>query len=151
MLHPAAALRPAGRLQDVSCCADKSGAVIVGGGPVGLAAALMLSRRGWKDITVVEQQSSVTFVNPDRSYGELPQLLLHTACMCCLACSLAFVDANQLHNLQLHAAIHLRSSSDHLHGASAPAALSQPPAVQSNRYSLTHPALPCYCLHVQCT
>jgi cation diffusion facilitator CzcD-associated flavoprotein CzcO len=87
MMHPAAAVRPAGRLQDVTCCADKSGAVIVGGGPVGLAAALMLSRRGWKDITVVEQQSSVTYVNPDRSYGEAPALPVCTASVCCEACA----------------------------------------------------------------
>jgi 2-polyprenyl-6-methoxyphenol hydroxylase-like FAD-dependent oxidoreductase len=48
----------------------KQGVVIVGGGPAGLSAALMLAKRGWKDITVVEQQKSVTFADPDRSYGK---------------------------------------------------------------------------------
>lgn len=37
----------------------KSGVLVVGGGPAGLAAALMLSKRGWTDITVLEQNSSV--------------------------------------------------------------------------------------------
>jgi kynurenine 3-monooxygenase len=34
--------------------APKQGVVIVGGGPCGLASAMMLARRGWTDITVVE-------------------------------------------------------------------------------------------------
>lgn len=38
-------------------------ALIVGGGPAGLATALMLHKRGWKRIVVLEQQPSVTQVS----------------------------------------------------------------------------------------
>ena len=37
-------------------------ALIVGGGPAGLAVALLLHKRGWKRIVVLEQQPSVTKV-----------------------------------------------------------------------------------------
>jgi hypothetical protein len=48
----------------------KSGVVIVGGGPAGYASAMMLARRGWTDITLVEAQADPTYADPDRSYGE---------------------------------------------------------------------------------
>ncbi|CAN0039461.1 unnamed protein product [Pylaiella littoralis] len=49
--------------------------VIVGGGPAGLAVALMLARRGYQDITVLERlsepppPSSDQWGNPERSYN----------------------------------------------------------------------------------
>lgn len=49
--------------------------VIVGGGPAGLATALMLARRGYHNITVVERlgepprPSSPEWGNPERSYN----------------------------------------------------------------------------------
>jgi NADPH-dependent 2,4-dienoyl-CoA reductase/sulfur reductase-like enzyme len=49
--------------------AHKSGVVIVGGGPAGYASAMMLARRGWTDITLVEAQADPTYADPDRSYG----------------------------------------------------------------------------------
>lgn len=48
---------------------------IVGGGPTGLATALMLARRGYRDITVLERLSeppppaSAKWGNPERSYN----------------------------------------------------------------------------------
>ena len=38
-------------------------AVIIGGGPVGLAASLMLEKCGWSDITIVEKRSEEAFEN----------------------------------------------------------------------------------------
>ncbi|CAM9610758.1 unnamed protein product [Hapterophycus canaliculatus] len=43
---------------------DKAGAVIVGGGPSGLATALMLAKRGWTDISVIERTASADFFDP---------------------------------------------------------------------------------------
>lgn len=48
--------------------APKQGAVIVGGGPAGIAAALMLARRGWSDITVLEKRDALCIEERDRSY-----------------------------------------------------------------------------------
>ncbi|CAM9387569.1 unnamed protein product, partial [Pylaiella littoralis] len=42
----------------------KEGAVIVGGGPSGLATALMLAKRGWTDISVIERTPSAGFFDP---------------------------------------------------------------------------------------
>lgn len=36
-------------------------AVIIGGGPVGLAASMMLEKCGWSDITIVEKRSEESF------------------------------------------------------------------------------------------
>lgn len=37
--------------------------VIVGGGPSGLAIALMLAKRGWTEITVLEKEKRLTITN----------------------------------------------------------------------------------------
>jgi len=42
-------------------------ALIVGAGPVGLSAALMLSKKGWDEIVVLERQDSVS-CDPQKSY-----------------------------------------------------------------------------------
>lgn len=52
-----------------------SSTAIVGGGPAGLAVALMLARRGYRDITVLERlkepppPASEEWGNPERSYN----------------------------------------------------------------------------------
>lgn len=43
--------------------------VIIGGGPAGLGTALMLARRGWKDITVIEKRPSADYSEPDKSFS----------------------------------------------------------------------------------
>ena len=45
--------------------------LIVGGGPSGLATALMLAKRGWTDITVLEQRSTADYYEPDKSFNYL--------------------------------------------------------------------------------
>jgi 2-polyprenyl-6-methoxyphenol hydroxylase-like FAD-dependent oxidoreductase len=45
--------------------------LIVGGGPAGLATALMLAKRGWKNITVLEQRSTADYYEPDKSFNYL--------------------------------------------------------------------------------
>ena len=45
---------------------ETSGVLIVGGGPVGLATAVMLRRRGWGNITVVEKRPQS--FDSERSY-----------------------------------------------------------------------------------
>lgn len=44
--------------------AAPEGAVIVGGGPSGLATALMLAKRGWSDISVIERTPSADYFDP---------------------------------------------------------------------------------------
>lgn len=44
--------------------AAPEGAVIVGGGPSGLATALMLAKRGWRDISVIERTPSADYFDP---------------------------------------------------------------------------------------
>ena len=46
-------------------------AVIVGGGPAGFATALMLAKRGWHQITVLEKRPSADFYEPDKSFNYL--------------------------------------------------------------------------------
>jgi 2-polyprenyl-6-methoxyphenol hydroxylase-like FAD-dependent oxidoreductase len=47
----------------------KHGALIVGGGPAGVAASLALAKlRGWTGVTVVERSHDLSWADPDRSY-----------------------------------------------------------------------------------
>ena len=43
--------------------------VIIGGGPAGFGAALMLAKRGWNSITVVEKRPSADYYEPDKSFS----------------------------------------------------------------------------------
>ncbi|RUR78777.1 FAD-dependent oxidoreductase [Chlorogloeopsis fritschii PCC 9212] len=43
--------------------------LIVGGGPAGLATALMLAKRGWKNITVLEKRPTAGYYEPDKSFS----------------------------------------------------------------------------------
>lgn len=46
-------------------------AIVVGGGPAGLATALMLAKNGWTNITVLEKRPSADFYEPDKSFHYL--------------------------------------------------------------------------------
>lgn len=48
-----------------------SNVAIVGGGPAGLATALMLAKRGWTEITVLEKRPAANYYEPDKSYNYL--------------------------------------------------------------------------------
>ncbi len=43
--------------------------LIVGGGPAGLATALMLAKRGWTNITVLEKRPTADYYEPDKSFN----------------------------------------------------------------------------------
>lgn len=45
--------------------------LIVGGGPAGLATALMLAKRGWTEITVLEKRRAADYYEPDKSFNYL--------------------------------------------------------------------------------
>lgn len=45
--------------------------LIVGGGPAGLATALMLALRGWTNITVLEKRPNAGYYEPDKSFNYL--------------------------------------------------------------------------------
>ncbi len=45
--------------------------LIAGGGPAGLATALMLARRGWKNVTVLEKRPTADYYEPDKSFNYL--------------------------------------------------------------------------------
>ncbi|MFM6105400.1 MAG: FAD-dependent oxidoreductase [Sphaerospermopsis kisseleviana] len=47
----------------------KQNVIIIGGGPGGLGAALMLAKRGWKNITVIEKRPSADYYEPDKSFS----------------------------------------------------------------------------------
>jgi 2-polyprenyl-6-methoxyphenol hydroxylase-like FAD-dependent oxidoreductase len=48
-------------LSETAVVQNKKSAVIVGGGPVGLAGALMLEKCGWTDIKVIEKRAANYF------------------------------------------------------------------------------------------
>ncbi|EAZ89592.1 FAD-dependent oxidoreductase [Crocosphaera chwakensis] len=48
---------------------DKKNVVIIGGGPTGLGTALMLAKRGWKEIIVIEKRPSADYYEPDKSFN----------------------------------------------------------------------------------
>ncbi|GGA27252.1 hypothetical protein [Okeania sp. KiyG1] len=43
-------------------------AVIIGGSPAGFATALMLAKRGWHQITILEKRPASDFYEPDKSF-----------------------------------------------------------------------------------
>ncbi|MDJ0704450.1 MAG: NAD(P)/FAD-dependent oxidoreductase [Leptolyngbyaceae cyanobacterium MO_188.B28] len=45
--------------------------LIVGGGPAGLAVALMLAKRNWTEITVLEKRMAADYYEPDKSFNYL--------------------------------------------------------------------------------
>jgi 2-polyprenyl-6-methoxyphenol hydroxylase-like FAD-dependent oxidoreductase len=45
--------------------------LIVGGGPAGLVTALMLAKRGWTNITVLEKRPAADYYEPDKSFNYL--------------------------------------------------------------------------------
>lgn len=45
--------------------------LIVGGGPAGLAVALMLAKRDWTEITVLEKRVAADYYEPDKSFNYL--------------------------------------------------------------------------------
>lgn len=47
---------------------SKEGAVIVGGGPSGMATALMLAKRGWTNISVIERTPSADYFDPNVAF-----------------------------------------------------------------------------------
>lgn len=47
----------------------KKNVVIIGGGPAGLGTALMLAKRGWQNITVIEKRPSADYYEPDKSFS----------------------------------------------------------------------------------
>ncbi|WP_019504463.1 NAD(P)/FAD-dependent oxidoreductase [Pleurocapsa sp. PCC 7319] len=48
---------------------QQSNVVIIGGGPAGLGTALMLAKKGWTGITVLEKRPSADYYEPDKSFS----------------------------------------------------------------------------------
>jgi kynurenine 3-monooxygenase len=59
------------RQQPTEIPAAHCNVLIVGGGPAGLAAALMLAQRGWTEITVLERRMAANDYEPDKSFNYL--------------------------------------------------------------------------------
>jgi kynurenine 3-monooxygenase len=59
------------RQQSTPIPASRCNVLIVGGGPAGLATALMLAQRGWTEITVLEKRMAVNDYEPDKSFNYL--------------------------------------------------------------------------------
>jgi kynurenine 3-monooxygenase len=51
--------------------AAKENVLIIGGGPAGFATALILAKRGWTNITVLEQRVAADYYEPDKSFNYL--------------------------------------------------------------------------------
>lgn len=45
--------------------------LIIGGGPAGFATALMLAKRGWQNITVLEKRPTADYYEPDKAFNYL--------------------------------------------------------------------------------
>lgn len=58
-------------LSNTSQPSSRRNVLIVGGGPAGLAAALMLAKRDWTEITVLEKRSAADDYEPDKSFNYL--------------------------------------------------------------------------------
>ena len=43
--------------------------VIIGGGPAGLATALIFAQKGWKNITIIEKRPTADYYEPDKSFN----------------------------------------------------------------------------------
>ncbi|KAG5185652.1 hypothetical protein JKP88DRAFT_262624 [Tribonema minus] len=55
--------------QAISDDSKKRGAVIVGAGPAGYAAALVLAKRGWSGITIIESRRSAGYFDPNLGFS----------------------------------------------------------------------------------
>jgi 2-polyprenyl-6-methoxyphenol hydroxylase-like FAD-dependent oxidoreductase len=62
--------------------------VVVGGGPAGMATALMLAQHGWTDITVIESHDTVQYIDPQRCAGGRHASVLLGCWMGCWAAGL---------------------------------------------------------------